>query len=304
MSALSWRPTASVESLRTRAQCLARVRSFLAERKVLEVQVPSLQTGPNLDHGITPLQTQVLGKDAWLITSPEHFLKRFLCAGYSDCYSLAPVWRDGEVGRRHASEFWMLEWYRLGFSARQLALEVVDLCRQVTDRQFPTIERTWHQAFLDAVGVPADHPALPSHGMDCEHWSRAQHIDALWSTVVEASFPKESYTIIHDWPVESSAQARICADKNGCLVAARFEVYAGGLELANGYHELADAVELRERMETIRAESGQKCQDERFFAALAHGLPDVSGVALGFDRLVMLASGAEGISAVQAFGEG
>jgi lysyl-tRNA synthetase class 2 len=140
--------------------------------------------------------------------------------------------------------------------------------------------------------------------MDCEHWSRAQHIDALWSTVVEASFPKESYTIIHDWPVESSAQARICADKNGCLVAARFEVYAGGLELANGYHELADAVELRERMETIRAESGQKCQDERFFAALAQGLPDVSGVALGFDRLVMLASGAEGISAVQAFGEG
>ena len=239
MSAQDWRPTASIEFLRARAQCLARARSFLAERKVLEVQVPSLQTGPNLDHGITPLRTQVLGKDAWLITSPEHFLKRFLCAGYGDCYSLAPVWRDGEVGCRHACEFWMLEWYRLGFSAQQLAREVVELCSQVTGRDMPVIEYTWHQAFETAVGVPADHPALPSHGMDCADWTRDQHIDALWSTVVEATFKKDAYTIIHEWPAEAAAQARLFPDASGRLVAARFEVYAGGLELANGYHELS-----------------------------------------------------------------
>lgn len=304
MNAHAWRPTASIEFLRARAQCLARARSFLAERNVLEVQVPSLQTGPNLDHGITPLQTHVMGKDIWLVTSPEHFLKRLLCTGYGDCYSLAPVWRDGELGCRHAPEFWMLEWYRLGQSAQQLALEVVDLCRCVTGRQFPILERTWHQTFIEVIGVPADHPALPNHGMDSAHWSRAQHIDALWSTVVEPTFPKDAYTIIHDWPAQSAAQARINCDHDGRQVAARFEVYAGGLELANGYHELTDAVELRQRMETIGVESEITCLDERFFAALGHGLPDVSGVALGFDRLVMLATGADEISQVQAFGEG
>ena len=275
-----WRPRASLETLRARSAMVERVRRFFAERDVLEVDTPLLQPGANLDHGVVPMQVGA----AFLPTSPEHALKRLVAAYRQDVWTLAPAFRAGERGVRHAPEFRMLEWYRLGFDDARLADETVAILRLVTGLP-GAVERVswraaWNRAGLDPDAVQA-----------ADGFSREERLDLLLTERVEPLLGRGCWTVLTDYPSTGAAQARIRRDAAGHAVAARFEIYRDGIELANGYHECCDAAELRARHQAELPLHPGCVLDEAFHAMLAEGFPECAGVAVGFDRAVMLGLG-------------
>jgi len=311
---VDWRPGASLEALRARAALLARVRAFFAARGVLEVDTPVLGrctvTDPEIDS---------IGADGgWLQTSPEYFMKRLLAAGSGPIYQFARAFRAGESGRRHNPEFLLLEWYRPGFDDAGLMDEIEALLALVLPGPAP--RRLPFAALLqDAFGIDpltadadglaaalaADWARIGREGdpLQLTDGRRTGLLDLLYA---EASERIEDRAFVTDFPPEMSALARLRADAQGRPVAARFELVIEGVELANGFHELVDADEQRTRFETDLADRAARDRalpdvDERFLAALEAGLPDCAGVALGLDRLLMLALGADALDAVQAF---
>jgi lysyl-tRNA synthetase class 2 len=315
-----WRPTADLEALRRRAALLAAVRRFFLERQVLEVETPVLVGAPASDPNIHSLWLPYDGPGApaskrlWLQTSPEHAMKRLLAAGSGSIYQICRVLRAGERGRRHNPEFTMLEWYRVGFDHRQLMDEVAALATTVLGPR-PVEVLTYREAFLRTAGVDpfvcrVDQLVdvarnrgigLPSLTAD----DRDGWLDLLLSELVTPALGRGVFTFICDFPASQAALARL-REEAGVLVAERFELFVDGIEIANGYHELADVAEQRRRFEQERvarlaAGEPESGVDERLLAALASGLPDCAGVALGFDRLVMLAMGAQRIDDVIAF---
>ena len=314
----SWRPVADPAVLRLRARMKGRVRAFFEAGDVLEVDTPSLSSAAPTEPQIEPLETTVGGRRAFLQTSPEFPMKRLLAAGVGDCWQLARVYRADERGRRHHPEFNLLEWYRVGFDHHELMDEVEALVAATLapERDMPGAARLSHaEAFRRHAGVDplaADtaelRRAAAGHGLEpvagLADDDRDAWLDRLLAEVVAPAFAPDRPTFIHDWPASQAALARTStADPR---VASRFELFWGELELANGFHELADATEQRARFEAEnrqRAARGQAMLplDEHLLAALEAGLPDCAGVALGFDRLVMLAAGAATIEAVLAF---
>ena len=306
-----WRPRAPVDVLRRRAELVERTRGFFRARHVLEVDTPVLQGGANLDHGVTPMQITLGGVTRFLPTSPEHPLKRLVAAGYGDVWTLAPAFRAGERGQRHAPEFRMLEWYRVGWDDRQLAGDTIALLALLTGWSDAHIILSWRDAFRRFANIDpltADDATIIAHlGADAAvaAGDRRIALDLLLTRDVEPQLGRDTWTVLTDYPADQCAQARIRADASGLPVAARFEIYRDGIELANGYHELLDGSALRTR---LRDELGTRTSgehlDEKFLAAMAHGLPDCAGVAVGFDRVVMLALGLDSIDQTQAFGWG
>ena len=320
-----WQPTAALEVLKLRARLLERIRAFFSERGVLEVETPILSTAAVTDPMLASLATRYTGprfprgQAFYLHTSPEFPMKRLLAAGSGSIFQVCKVFRDGEAGRLHNPEFTMLEWYRVGFDHHRLMDETGELVRQLlapylsleTPERLSYRETFRRHAGLDPhtatstdfatvakahkIGVP---PELLTQN-DLAVWR-----DLLLTHVVEPMLGQGRLTFIYDYPAAQASLARI--QPGDPPVAARFELYLNGIELANGFHELADAEEQRTRFERqlhTRAASGQPLvpMDERLLAALAQGLPDCAGVALGFDRLVMLAAGAHTIAEVLAF---
>ncbi|HEX3134614.1 MAG TPA: EF-P lysine aminoacylase EpmA [Planctomycetota bacterium] len=306
-----WRPTAPVGVLRRRAALVDRARTFFRERGVLEVDTPVLQGGANLDHGVTPMCLDVGGLSRFLPTSPEHPLKRLIAAGSGDVWTLAPAFRAGECGQRHAPEFRMLEWYRLGWDDRQLATEVLALLSTLTGWSDAHEVMTWRDAFRTHAGIDPltakDAALFARLGTDASVANNDRRIalDVLLTRDVEPQLGRGRWTVLTDYPADQCAQARIRQSTDGTAVAARFELYRDGIELANGYHELLDGRALRERLEQELAtrNSGEQL-DVHFLAAMAEGLPDCAGVAVGFDRVVMLALGLPNVAATQAFAWG
>lgn len=306
-----WRPSASAETLRARARMLRDARAFFDARGLLEVEVPLLQGGANLDRGVEPVAVDHQGDRRWLITSPEHPLKRLLAAGYGDTWACCPCTRGGELGSRHAPCFTMIEWYRLGLDESALAAETVELLERLTGLGGPVRTITYREAFrraLDLDPAIADEDtlrdALDAGDRAAPH-DRTEVLDLLLSQRVQAGFDPESWTVVTAWPADQAAQARLRTVEDH-PVAARFEVYRGSLELANGYHECVDAAELTARLEAERQATDRSgmpptTRDARFEAAMTHGLPDCAGVALGFDRAVMLACNLDDIAQTQAF---
>jgi lysyl-tRNA synthetase class 2 len=246
---------------------------------VIEVQTPVLAKHSVTEPDVQSIEVPGYG---YLQTSPEYQMKRLLAAGMPSCYQLGPAFRHGEQGRLHNPEFTMLEWYRLGFDHNQLMYEVADL--------------------VDALLGPKPYQRLTYE--DVVGKSEARTRDALDLALAEAC---ERLTpgrfFITDYPADQAALARINPDGQ---TAARFELVIDGVEIANGYWELLDAEEHRQRFKTdseIRQQRGLPAVavDEAFIAALEHGLPECAGVALGFDRLVMLGSSAKALSDVTAF---
>ncbi len=316
-----WRPTAPLENLRRRAELLAAVRRFFAERGVLEVETPLLGAATATDLHLASLSTTLHGpppRTLWLQTSPELHMKRLLAAGSGPIWQLGKAFRDGESGRRHNSEFTMLEWYRPGWDHHQLMDEVEELLRAtlpglVGERRGERL--TYRAAFLRHAAVDpfvADAATLQRRASElgvaaadaAASWPREEWLHLLLATVVEPRLGRGAVTFVHDFPAAEAALARVRHEDPP--VAERFEAFVAGVELANGYHELADPLEQRRRFEhdlAARRERGLPAvpADDRLLAALAHGLPDCAGVALGFDRLAMLAIGAQSIDEVLTF---
>ncbi len=265
----------------------------------------------NTDPEIQSIRTDNGG---YLRTSPEFPLKRLLAAGYGDIFELGRVFRAGESGHFHNPEFTMLEWYRTGFSYHQLMDEVADLvrfCGRGKFDQWPEKRLGYRQLFLDHVDLDpfnADKRELSAvakkHGFTDIELGRRQWLDLLISLVIQPALPEETLTFIYDFPAEQAALARIRPGTPP--LAERFELYLGRTELANGYQELTNASEQRQRFKnenTQREKRGEViCEiDHHLVAALEHGLPECAGVALGVDRLLMNLCDAETIDEVTAF---
>ncbi len=320
MSASDWRPAATIEVLRSRAAMLERVRAYFAAEGVLEVQTPLLSGAAASDPQIHSIRTAPAGAPPrFLHTSPEYAMKRLLAAGIGDCYQVCPVFRDGEAGRLHNPEFTMIEWYRLNFGVAELQQEVDRVLRVACGelRSFaPSRSVTWHEAIAGScdidprsADIPALRNALAAHGVepsDPTGWQRDDWLDLLVGALVGPALGHDAPVFVRDYPASQAALARLRRLPDGSQVAERFELYVDGLELANGFHELGDALEQRARfvqdLETRRRRGlPVNPLDERLLAALGHGLPDCAGVALGFDRLVMVACRLPTLEAAMAF---
>lgn len=282
-----WQPACGVDALYARGALLRSIREFFHERGVLEVQTAVLAAATVTEPAVESLQVGHLG---YLQTSPEYQMKRLLAAGAPSMYQLAPVFRAGEAGRRHNPEFVMLEWYRVGFSDRELMTEVADLLdRTLGPAAYTTL--TYRDVCERAPEESSDASFSPREAEDLRF---ARGLDTLGS----------GRFFVTDYPADQAALARLRPDHPE--VAARFEVVVDGLELANGYWELGDAEDLRARFQrdlSLRRERGQSLPalDERLLAAMVAGLPPCAGVALGFDRLLMLKLGAASLREVMPF---
>lgn len=313
-----WQPDASLELLRARARLLAQTREFFARRKVLEVETPVLSQASVTDIHIQSLYTtQVLGahdmRQYFLQTSPEYAMKRLLAAGSGAIYQIARVFRQGEAGQRHNPEFSLLEWYRPAYKLKDLMQETAEYCQLVLGR-LDSEFYSYRQIFLLHLGFDPgfisdqDLIAFGQSQIKVQgDLQRQQWLDLLMSECIEPKLKKPGVlSFIFDYPACQAALARIDKDQDGVPVAKRFEVFYQGLELANGYDELLEADEQRQRFEEDarqRQSSGLAAVpiDEHLLAALQAGMPACCGVALGLDRLLMLQQQRSRISEVLAF---
>lgn len=316
---MSWRPSSTVETAERRARMLAKARDFFAARQVLEVDTPALSRAAVSDPHIESIEARLAGHPGtpcYLHTSPELCMKRLLCAGFPHIYEICKVWRDGEAGPRHQPEFTLVEWYRLDFSLRGIVEDAVDfLCTLIEARHLPlpAEEIEYRDAFERLAGVdPARSPiAALAEACDAEGRlvaalgdRRDDWLDLILATRVAPQFPSDRLTVLKHYPQSQAALARLCpADPS---VADRFEIFLGDLELANGFVELQNAPEQMQRIDADQARRRQagkplRPRDDRFIAALEHGLPPCAGVAVGFDRLVMINEMTDDIRRVQTF---
>lgn len=299
-----WRPSATVDALRTRAGMLRTTREFFAARGVIEVQTPALGAATVTDPVIDSMRADIPGaRVPYLQTSPEFHMKRLLAAGAPSIYQIGPVFRAGEQGRWHNPEFTMLEWYRVGFDAARLMAEVADLVDVLLGPA--GYERRSHGELIETrFGIAAD---AYDDGLEAAKGlglaGSGEVEDALDLLLAEAiGSCRDQRLFITDFPPRLAALARL--GPNG--MAARFELVVEGVEVANGYHELCDPDELEARMgaDTRRRRAGGRPEvapDSRLLAAQRQGLPDCAGVAVGFDRLVALRLGVADIRQAMAF---
>jgi lysyl-tRNA synthetase class 2 len=316
-----WRSKAELASLRMRAEVYRLIREFFFERGVMEVETPILSHAGNSDPNIESFHLEFDGpasagaRTRWLRTSPEFPLKRLLASGIGDCYELGRVFRNGEFGRKHNPEFSMLEWYRVGWSHLELIEECVTLVQKVFSLRgvgLSVMRTSYRELFQRQFGFDP-HAASTEQitaavtdkvSIDTQGLQRDDLLDLLLSHVIEPSFPDDQLTVILDFPASQCALARIRTE-NGLDIAERFELYVGGFELANGYHELTDACEQRKRFEADlekRRLSGKilPALDARLLAAMP-SLPPCAGVAMGLDRLMMRLLGKQSMADVIGF---
>lgn len=308
-----WQPAATVERLHWRAASLARLRQFLSARGVVEIDVPALApatvTDPHLESFMVASPVDPAAR-YYLVTSPEFYLKRLLAAGSGPVFSLAHAFRAEPVGSRHSPEFLMLEWYRPGWGLRELMDEVLALVSLFVSGDVRHL--TYREAFAGATGIDPHRASLAelkavaharlSPAFDSD--DRDTWLDLLFSHLVEPTL--QGLVFVTAFPASQAALARVQQDAQGDPVAARFELYVNGVELANGYDEECDAGRLEERFTACQALRRQRGQvvpaiDRDFLQAMQAGLPPCCGVALGVDRLLMLACGARTIAEVMPF---
>lgn len=320
MTGVDWQPTATRERLAQRARLLSTAREFLNRRGLLEVETPLAVIAAVTDVHLASAEVR-FGHDEtprYLHTSPEYAMKRLLAAGSGDIWQLCKVFRADERSAVHNPEFTMLEWYRVGFDMPALIDEVAELVQallEVSGAPARAPQRlTYRAAFLEHVGVDplaADRPALEAAAAPAavpeatlRSLNRDELLDLLMALRVGPQLGRGALTFVTHYPASQAALARL--DPADPRVAHRFELYADGVELANGFHELADSAEQRRRFEADRRERQRRglvapALDERLLAALSRGLPDCAGVALGFDRVAMLATGAAHIDEILSF---
>jgi lysyl-tRNA synthetase class 2 len=304
-----WQPSAAISILKIRANIIATIRKFFIERNVLEVETPLLCHATVTDPHIHSISAQYEHETVYLQTSPEYAMKRLLAAGSGAIFQICKAFRLGDLGVNHNPEFTMLEWYRPGFDHHAL-MDEMDLLLQ-TILKTPAAERvTYSELFQQYLAIDP-HTADIHTLKNCAEKNNIQFVGELtecndWlhlllTHCIEPHMGKEKPLFLYDFPVSQAALAKIRHDEIP-PVASRFEVYFKGIELANGFHELQNAKEQRKRFENdLKMRNSKIPIDEFFLAALENGLPDCAGVALGVDRLVMLATQSEMLKEVISF---
>ena len=314
----NWRPASGPEAAARRAAMMRRIRDYFDAQSVLEVDTPALSPFAVSDIQIESFaigSSALTDKPLYLHTSPEFCMKRLLAAGYPDIFSICRVFRDGEAGRSHQPEFTMIEWYRLDMGLNDIVDDTLRLIDEVLGDAAPAREPdvieygdAVSRAGIDletarvddiAAAVDADDDLRAALGEERDDW-----LDLLLATRVIPAFPNDRLTVLRHYPASQAALARLCPGDPE--VADRFEVFLGSVELANGYVELTDAAEQAKRIaadNVARERLGRPVRpiDESLLAALASGLPQCAGVALGFERLQMVAQSTDDIRDVITF---
>jgi lysyl-tRNA synthetase class 2 len=312
-----WQPTADISTLQTRAKILKEIRQFFADRDVLEVETPLISKFGVTDPHINAIPVLLDDKERYYLqTSPEYGMKRLLAAGSGAIYQLTKAFREGDIGNAHNPEFTMLEWYRPGFDHFQLMTEVDNLLQTILHTK--SAQRvTYKELFQQYL-------SFDPHIVTMEQLKKIIYIgdfnfsdvfikeatiddwlQVLFSYYIEPKLIGDTPWIVYNYPASQAALAKLKQESN-IIIAERFEVYVQGIELANGYHELTEP-----KQQLIRFQRDQKTReqlkkpfmaiDDRLIAALDEGLPACAGIALGVDRLVMLAVNASSIQEVIAF---
>jgi lysyl-tRNA synthetase class 2 len=321
---IGWQPTCGVEALLGRAEALTKIRRFFDERGVLEVETPLLGQAAGTDPHLQLFNTtfrqpgQIEGISLYLQTSPEFAMKRLLASGSGSIYQICKAFRNEECGHHHNPEFTLLEWYRIGFGLDQLIDEIEALLIVLFGGQRelnPAKRISYRQLFEERVGIDPLLDDLQAFAESANRHNLSEAtalcgedkniwLDLLFSHIVQPSMERGRVYFIYDYPACLPSLAR---KKSGDeAIVERVEVFLDGLELGNGFHELADSCEQERRFDAdlaIRRKAGLPLppKDQRLLDALAHGLPDCSGVAIGLDRLLMLVTGAEEIAQVLTF---
>lgn len=318
----NWKSTALPGVFERRAQMLRLARNFFAVRSILEVETPALTKNGVSDPHIANLTTRLAARGDntyFLHPSPEYAMKRLLASGMPDIYQICKVFRDHEIGDVHQPEFTMVEWYRHGAALDDIIAETCAFIIEVGETPSVAVDKyRYRDIFLDACHVdPLE--ADTGHLAECAErmvdtvtpelrqrigTDRNAWLDLLMSHVVIPGLAPDRLSVIHHFPADQAALARL--DPEEPEFAERFEVVLCGIELANGYRELTHAAEQRRRFNTDldrRRAAGLPIMepDQALLAALDHGLPECSGVAIGFDRLVMTTCGLKHISEAVSF---
>ncbi len=307
-----WRPTAPLANLQLRAKILQQIRQFFDDRKVLEVDTPVLGQYTMTDRHISSLKVPTNEGDYYLQTSPEYAMKRLLAAGSGCIYQICKAFRADEIGQRHNPEFTMLEWYRMGFNHHQL-MDEIDRLLQIILKS-PCSERiSYADLFKQVLNLNIHsctdqelHTQIQQAGWmeNTSHLDRDTCLQLLMSHAIEPHLGQKAPAFVYNFPNSQAALARLNSDTPP--TAARFELYIQGIEIGNGFYELTDPLEQEQRFladQQLRMKQGEQAPqiDPRLLAALGHGLPECAGVALGIDRLVMIAAQANQLEEVITF---
>ncbi len=320
---MNWQPTLTWQNAQKRAAILQRIRLFFSERNVIEVETPALSQGTVTDvhleafkcrYNFLSESTTEQAKPFYLQTSPEFHMKRLLASGYGCIFQIAKAFRHEESGRYHNPEFTLLEWYRLGFDHFQLMDEVAELLKTILNCA-ESSQVTYQQLFIKHVGIDPlvatrqQLLALISKQNKSSDWLVEEQtsdilLQFIFSEIIEPKIGNDAPCFVYNFPKSQASLAKICPDDD--RVAQRFECYYRGIELVNGFNELTDAENQTQRFQQDNLQRSElslleKPIDKNFIAALNHGLPQCSGVALGIDRLIMLALAVDHIEQVISF---
>ncbi|WP_432471885.1 EF-P lysine aminoacylase EpmA [Amphritea sp. HPY] len=306
----NWQATAPIENLRRRAEIFAQIRRFFVVRDVLEVETPLMTTAAVSDPYIDTIECRYhpvpeqQESARYLQSSPEYAMKRLLASGSGSIFQICKAFRNGESGRRHNPEFTMLEWYRVGYDHRQLMDEVEALIAPILGLN-QCHRLSYGELFQQYLNVDPHTAsvtelkqiALSRIELEMDDDNRDNWLNLLMSHVIEPQLVGQGGVFVYDYPASQAALAKTSEDASGRSVACRFELFINGVELANGYHELTDGAEQARRFDLDIAQRKaeglpQRPVDNQLVAALTAGMPDCAGVAIGLDRLVMLALGA------------
>lgn len=319
---MTWQPSASINNLLKRAKIISQVRQFFTDRCILEVETPTLSQYAVTDVHLSSFSTtffrpgefdEQLGRKMSLITSPEYHMKRLLAAGSGPIYQICKCFRNHEeISDFHNPEFTMLEWYRIQFDMMQMINEVDDLLQTILDCE-PAERVSYQKAFqrhLNIDPLEADQATLVNAmnqlniGIKTEEFDKDGLLQCLFTFGVEPHIGHDKPIAVYNFPASQAALAAISSEDH--RVAGRFEFYYKGVELANGFKELTNPQEQRLRFEQnnqdrLNLNLPQQEIDIELLAAMENGLPDCAGVAVGLDRLIMLALDSKKLDDVISF---
>lgn len=319
----SWEPSSSIINLRKRSIIISQIRKFFAKKNILEVETPMLSRVTNTDLYSVPFKTSFINSNQdlsrhtnnnmWLITSPEHHMKRLLAAGSGPIYQICHSFRNGEIGNFHNPEFTILEWYRPFFDIYELMHEVYSLLKLILKcdeyELFSYQELFIKYLQIDPLSTNKDQlyktaKNFPEFPLVCQKDSYDEMLQLLFVLGIEPYIGLHKPTFVYHFPSNQSALAKI--NKKDPRIAERFEVYYQGIELGNGFDELLDSQEQKKRFENDnnhRLQCGLPIYDidHNLLDALSYGMPQCSGVAIGIDRLMMLALKVNSIKEVISF---